>query len=104
MLCYVEAGVQFTNDYGDIDENYYASIERMYVQALTLMRKEDLLDNFLDRNRKVAYDTSDIGWGFYDFMVSAFANYYPDELEEVNDDDMNESQYKEAKIIRLKKK
>src|SRR4030042_2960625 len=30
MLFYVETGVEFTNDYGDIDENYYLSIERMY--------------------------------------------------------------------------
>src|SRR3954468_16679634 len=27
MLCYVEYGVKFTNDYGDIDENYYYSLE-----------------------------------------------------------------------------
>jgi hypothetical protein len=102
MLCYVEAGVEFTNDYGDIDENFYVSIERMYVQTLTLMRKEDLLDYFLERNRKVAYDTSDIGWGFYDYMVAAFIDYYPDELEEIDEDDMNQNRAKEAKIIRLK--
>lgn len=102
MLCYVEAGVQFTNDYGDIEENFYASIERMYVQTLSLMRKEDLLENFIERSRKVAYDTSDIGWGFYDYMVAAFIDFYPDELEEIDEDDMNQNEPKEAKIIRLK--
>src|SRR5215210_7150494 len=40
MLFYVETGVKFTNDYGDIDENFYSSLEKTYVQALTLMKKE----------------------------------------------------------------
>jgi len=84
MLCYVETGVEFTNDYGDIDENYYLSIERMYIQALSLMSKEDLLDKFAERVKKAMIDASNIGWGFSDSMAEIYCQFYPDDLEEVS--------------------
>ncbi len=99
MLCYVEAGVQFTNDYGDINENFYVSIERMFVQTLSLMGKEDILDHFLERNRKVAYDATNIGWGFGDFMIAAFIDFYPDELEEVDEEDRTKTILKKLKLL-----
>ena len=40
MLFYVETGVKFTNEYGDIDEGFYSSMETTYVAALTLMKKK----------------------------------------------------------------
>jgi hypothetical protein len=82
MLFYVETGVNFTNDYGDIDENFYSSLEKMYVQTLNLMRKENLLDKFADRAKEVMNNTGDIGWGFGDFIWDAYNDFYPDETEE----------------------
>ena len=83
MLFYVETGVEFTNDYGDIDENYYLSIERMYIQALSLMSKENLLDKFAERAKKVMIGASNIGWGFGDTCADLYCQFYPDDLEEV---------------------
>lgn len=78
MLFYVETGVKFTNDFGDIDEAFYSSMETTYVAALTLMRKENLLDKFADRAGKVVGDTSGIGWGFHDFLAGVHADFYVD--------------------------
>lgn len=61
MLFYVETGVKFTNDFGDMDERFYLSMGGVFADALALMEKEDLLDNFADRADKVVSDTGDVG-------------------------------------------
>lgn len=78
MLFYVETGVQFTNDFGDIDEGFYSSMATTYVAALTLMRKENLLDKYADRASKVVSDTSGIGWGFHDYLCDVHSDFYAD--------------------------
>jgi hypothetical protein len=50
MLFYVETGVKFTNDFSDINETFYSSLETTYVSALKLMKKENLLEIFLIRS------------------------------------------------------
>jgi len=76
MLVYVETGVEFTNEYGDIDEPFYNSIASVYSQALTLMKKEKILDNFSDRAKKIVDDTEDIGWGFHDELSYIYGDFY----------------------------
>jgi hypothetical protein len=68
MLFYVEQGVKFTLAYGDIDEAFYLSMEGMYEQALSTMKKSDLENTFKERSRKIVADTSGIGWGFHDTL------------------------------------
>ena len=77
MLFYVETGVKFTNEFGDIDETFYSSMETTYVAALKLMKKENLLDKFADRARKIVSDTRDIGWGFHDYLCQVHYDFYP---------------------------
>ena len=76
MLFYVETGVKFTNEYGDIGESFYSSIESTYQAALKLMQKEKLLEKFADRAGKVVNDTSNIGWGFHDYLGDVHAEFY----------------------------
>ena len=78
MLFYVEMGVKFTNDYGDINESFYSSIETTYHAALKLMKNENLLDKFADRSRKVVNDTRNIGWGFHDCLYDSYNEFYID--------------------------
>lgn len=87
MLFYVETGVKFTNDFGDIDEGFYSSMETTYLAALTLMSKENLLDKFADRAGKVLSDTSDIGWGFHDYLGDVHSNFYASHSD--NNDEEN---------------
>jgi len=81
MLFYVETGVVFTNEYGDIDEPFYNSIESVYSNTLKLMSKENILDKFADRAKKVVDDTCDIGWGFHDCLGDIYCDYYFDDTD-----------------------
>ncbi|MEM6734920.1 MAG: DUF6155 family protein [Bacteroidota bacterium] len=61
LLHFVEQGVLLTNEYGDIDENFYTSIENTYSSALDLMSKNRILNKFEARTYKVVKDTKGIG-------------------------------------------
>jgi hypothetical protein len=76
MLFYAETGVEFTNEFGDIDEPFYNSIASVYSNALKLMDKENILDKFADRTKKIVDDTSDIGWGFNDELGDIYSDFY----------------------------
>lgn len=78
MLVYVESGVQFTNDYGDIDENFYYSLESTYNAALTLMKKENLLGKFAYRAGEIVRKTDGIGWYFHDTLSETYSEFYSD--------------------------
>jgi Family of unknown function (DUF6155) len=76
MLYYVECGVEFTNDYGDLNEAFYTGVEGMYHSALELMRKEGCLEKFKERTKKIMNDTKGIGWGFHDQLAYYYGEYY----------------------------
>lgn len=76
LLYYVECGVEFTNDYGDIDENFYMSVENTYGTALELMSKSDILEKFKDRASVIVDETESIGWGFHDYLSAVFDEHY----------------------------
>lgn len=76
MLFYVETGVQFTNEYGDIGEGFYNSLESVYSQSLIFMNKENLLNEFEVRASKILEDTKNIGWGLYDSLSYTYSNFY----------------------------
>ena len=81
MFIYAETGVEFTNEYGDIDEPFYNSVAGMYAQALTLMKKENILHKFSDRAKKLVDDTRNIGWGFHDDLGSTYYDFFnPDKV------------------------
>jgi hypothetical protein len=79
MLFYVEVGVNFTECYGDIDEPFYLSMERMFERTLKYMSKNNLLEMFNERCFKIVNDTVDMGWGFHDGLSDAYYSYYEDE-------------------------
>lgn len=81
MLFYVETGVEFTNDFGDINESFYSSLEKTYEQALNLMYENGVLEKFANRAQKVMSETSDIGWGFHDYVAQVYIDFYGDYLE-----------------------
>ncbi len=68
MLFYVEMGVKYTNQYGDINESFYSSMERMYEQATKYIADYILQDQFQERRLRIVSDTSGIGWGFHDTL------------------------------------
>ena len=76
MLYYVECGVQFTNDFGDIDEPFYVSIERMFIDTAKFIQDNGLNEIFLARAQKITEDSNGIGWGFHDALLDIYYNYF----------------------------
>ncbi len=76
MLFYVEMGVRFTNTYGDIDEPFYNSMERMYARALELIVEHNLQGQFEPRCKKIVADTAQIGWGFHDNLSHMYHEFF----------------------------
>ena len=70
MLFYVENCVEFTNDFGDINERFYSSAESVYEQAVTEVNNAGMptYEKFADRLEAVVNNTSGIGWGFHDCL------------------------------------
>jgi hypothetical protein len=99
MLFYVETGVNFTNDFGDINEAFYKSLETTFVDSLNLMNNENLLDKFEERVGKVVVNTNGIGWGFHDYMMQMWIEFYPTEDEEFDDEQAEIEE--NGKIIKL---
>lgn len=79
MLFYVESGVDFTSQFGDMYESFYNSVEKMYEQALKLVTQYQLHDQFEGRCKKIVRDTSGMGWGFHDQL----AELYDETFEQV---------------------
>jgi Family of unknown function (DUF6155) len=76
MLFYVETGVIYTNDFGDIDEPFYSSMETTYESALKFMKKENLLVKFAARAKKIVDDSDGTGWGFHDTLGDIYCDFY----------------------------
>lgn len=76
MLYYVECGVDFTNDFGDIDEPFYSSVARMFAQAGVLYIHMAKNKDVHDRAEKIMNDTSGIGWGFHDELTHIYYEYF----------------------------
>ena len=81
MLYFVERGTKFTLDYGDIDGQFYSSLERMYEKAIKLLLTldEETIDDFYDRFEDLVTSTQDIGWGFHDTLGDIFSEAFPEE-------------------------
>ena len=61
---------KFTNEFGDIDEPFYISIESMLDDLAVMMRNNpELYPKFQNRLGKLEKSTSGIGWGFHDHIA-----------------------------------
>lgn len=75
MLYYVESGVDFTNEFGDIHDNFYSSLEGVFDQIIKIINNENndkLFVIFKERLEMIVLDTSNIGWGFHDFLEECY--------------------------------
>lgn len=67
MLYHVECGVDFTCEYGDIDEPFYGSVESMFSNFVTTVNHMDTAD-YYQRNAErilgIIRKADDCGWGF----------------------------------------
>lgn len=76
MIYYVEMGVRFTLDYGDIDAPFYYSMESMYDSAAKFAIDNKITEEYLLRFNKILTDTDGLGWGFYDSLDEIYHQYF----------------------------
>lgn len=71
LMTYMENGVEFTNQYGHIDERFYNSIESALSEVAAMLRGEaqELYPDFSGRLASLEQATEGIGWGFHDFIA-----------------------------------
>jgi hypothetical protein len=81
LLHYAETGVKFTNDFGDMDEQYYDRISFAYKQALSYIFKYKFEKKFREKCINILINTNDIGWGFHDYMSDLFYAFYEEEFD-----------------------
>ncbi len=82
MLFYAEEGIEFTNSYGDINEQFYSNIASAYWNALEYISKNDLEDDFKEKAYKLMDKGQGIGWGFSDYLVDTYYEYFVDEEDD----------------------
>jgi hypothetical protein len=69
MLFYVENGVEFTSEYGDIDEEFYQEIYSAFEEFCTRLETPEgktLYVGFRERLLKIRRKTKGVAWGFGD--------------------------------------
>jgi len=76
LLHFVECGVELTNTFGDMDENFYTSIENTFEKALFIIDTNELLEKFKLRALKIVKDSEDTGWGFNEYLSDLYFNHY----------------------------
>ena len=72
----VETGVEFTDAYGDIDEEFYAAFEDLFERAAQLALTNSQIDEFRTRACHIVSSTSEMGWGFHDELDRIFSEYF----------------------------
>jgi len=73
MIYYVEVGVDFTNTYGDINEQFYNSMISMYENATNKIKgKPGLYNRFKKRLETIVNEADETGWGFYEDLFYVF--------------------------------
>jgi len=81
LLTYVETGTRFTNSFGDINENFYSSLESALGEMVDLFRTpvgRPFYARFQDRLRKLQRAASGIGWGYSDVVLETLGQLEAD--------------------------
>ena len=71
MMTYLEKGTAFTNEYGDISESFYNSLESVLNEVAKTFRSregQEYYRQFAPRLKQLKRDASDIGWGYGDVV------------------------------------
>lgn len=76
LLYYVECGVEFINDFGDISESFYISAENTFEKLLKIFKEENVLEKYKERVSNLVKETIDMGYGFGDTIEDKYSEYY----------------------------
>jgi hypothetical protein len=81
MTYYVECGTQFTVEYGDIDEEFYESLDAMFTQVVKTLQHsaQQTIDRFLPRLKAIVQQAEGMGWGYYDAIADTLEEAFPEQ-------------------------
>lgn len=83
MVSCIEHGIEFTNTYDDIDEEFYVKMVAMYEKAANYVIEENLENTFQKRFWKIVDESHGVGWGFYEGLMETYYSYFDDEGESI---------------------
>lgn len=72
MLFYIETGVNFTAEYGDMWEQYYTALENNFDKAMEFIYKNSYLEELRPRIEKMLKISEECGWGFPDTLYDLY--------------------------------
>jgi len=75
LLYRTEMMLEYTKEYGDIDEAFYNSLESSFIEACKLIKKESLNTQFRSYCQELISSSSSFGWGVYDSLKYAYKEY-----------------------------
>lgn len=75
MLFYIETGVSFTADYGDMWEQYYTALENNFGKAMEFINNNGYLEEFRPRIEKMLKMSEKCGWGFPDTLYDFYYEF-----------------------------
>jgi len=80
MIYFVECGNRFTVDYGDINEDFYLALLRMYNKAIDTLFSldEDTIQASQPRFKAIMESSSGIGWGYHDDLCDLYYEAFSD--------------------------
>jgi hypothetical protein len=81
LFTHVKYGIDFTNEYGDIDERFYENIEEALERFLEFISENKLLEKYKDLCFAFIDETEGIGWGFHDEVENMVYEFYDDPEE-----------------------
>jgi len=79
MLHYVDQGVAYTDQYGDIDGPFYESMEKMFEDALKLAEKYNYVAFFQEICEEIVNGACE-GWGFKDSLATTFNEVFDTDI------------------------
>lgn len=81
MTFFIECGNSFTLQFGDIDENFYDALLRMYARAIdkVLSLPYEEQQHFRARLRTIMVTSDKIGWGYHDGLCEQYYDAFPDD-------------------------
>lgn len=75
MLFYIETGVEFTVEFGDMWEQYYDTLVTNFDKAMKVITEFGLIKEFEPRIKKLLKSSEVCGWGFPDGLYDVYDEY-----------------------------
>lgn len=75
ILFKVEIMIQYSIEYGDINEPFYITLEKSYENACKMIHDEKLLSFFKGKCHKLLNLTYNFGWGVHENMKDNYYNW-----------------------------